>query len=58
MSSISSVTAEKPNRKNGGSKQQERGNQTVMAEKPNRNNGENELPVNIMKPLTITHIIR
>ena len=26
--------------------------------KPNRNNGETEPPGNIMKPLTITHIIR
>ena len=45
-------------RNNGETKPQERKYRTAMAEKVNRNNGETEPPVNIMKPLTITHIIR
>ena len=38
-------------RNNGGTKPQQRRKQTAMAEKP-------KPPGNIMKPLTITHIIR
>ena len=45
-------------RNSGETKPQWRRNRTARAEKPNRNGGKTEPPLNIMKPLTITHIIR
>ena len=50
--------AGKPKRNNGENEPQERRKRTARAEETNRNGGKNEPPVNIMKPLTITHIIR
>ena len=49
---------EKPDRNGGETETQQRRKRTARAEETNRNGGKNEPPVNIMKPLTITHIIR